>query len=414
MGGAARQLDKTSDRGRRAQRIVVNHSIEADVVLVGAIPAVRSILQVVCQTTGMGFAAVARVTHDRWIACQTLDRVNFGLASGSELPVKTTLCDEIHASHEAIVIDDVSNDPVYANHHTPALYGLQSYISVPIMLADGTFFGTLCAIDSNPAKLSGTPLPETFRLFAQLIAGHIDDQRLLLQTQTLLSESRETSDLREQFIGVLGHDLQNPLAAFEAGTRLLLKEPQTPKSQSILALMEQTAQRMTKLVGHMLDLARGRLAGGIKIEPIDGTPLAATLDHVLAEIRASNPGRRIDAKYHIEQPVHVDHARVAQLFSNLLGNAIAYGSSEHPIVVRAAAQSGHFELSVANSGTPIESDTFNRLFLPFQRGQNDGKGLGLGLYIASQIARAHGGTLTAISDVQETRFTCRLPIKKAV
>lgn len=391
----------------------MNQSLEADIVLVGAIPAVRSILEVACQATGMGFAAVARVTSDRWIACQTLDRVNFGLVSGSELPVKTTLCDEVHAQREAIVIDDVANDPVYAKHHTPEMYGLQSYISVPIILADGSFFGTLCAIDGKPAKLTQTSIPAMFRLFAQLIAGQIDDQRLLLQTQTLLSESRETSDLREQFIGVLGHDLQNPLSAFQAGARLLLREPQTPKAQAILAAMERTADRMSKLVGHMLDLARGRLAGGIKIEPINGAPLATTLDQVLGEIRASNPGRRIDATYEIDQPVHVDHARLAQLFSNLLGNAIAYGSSEHPIVVRAAAESGSFELSVANRGAAIEPDVFKRLFLPFQRGHSDGKGLGLGLYIAAQIARAHGGALSATSNVHETKFTFRLPIKKS-
>lgn len=390
----------------------MNQSFETDVVLVGAIPAVRSILEVACQVTGMGFAAVARVTDDRWIACQTLDRVNFGLGPGSELSVKTTLCDEVHAAREAIVIDDVANDPVYAKHHTPAMYGLQSYISVPIILADGSFFGTLCAIDARPSKLTGTPIPEMFRLFAQLIAGRIDDQRMLLQTQSLLSESRETSDLREQFIGVLGHDLQNPLTAFQAGARLLLREPQTPKAQTILAAMEQTADRMSKLVGHMLDLARGRLAGGIKIEPIGGTPLATTLEQVLGEIRAANPGRRIDATYEIEQPVHVDHARLAQLFSNLLGNAIAYGSSEHPIVVRAGAESGHFELSVANQGDPIEAEVFKRLFQPFQRGNSGGQGLGLGLYIAAQIARAHGGALSAISNVEETRFTFRLPIKQ--
>lgn len=80
----------------------------------------------------MGFAAIARVTEDRWIACAVKDDINFGLAPGGELDVKSTICDEIRASAQPVVIDDVSSDPFYCSHHTPARYGFRSYISMPI------------------------------------------------------------------------------------------------------------------------------------------------------------------------------------------------------------------------------------------------------------------------------------------
>ncbi|HEX2146445.1 MAG TPA: GAF domain-containing protein, partial [Pseudorhizobium sp.] len=150
------------------------HDIQNDIETMQGIPGVRSILGVVCRSTGMGFAAVARVTDDRWVACQVLDNVGFGLPAGGELDVETTLCHEVRGLRDVIVIDNVSEHPVYCNHHTPRLYGLQSYISVPIILPDGRFFGTLCAIDSQPAQLSDAHTIETFKLFAELIGFQFD------------------------------------------------------------------------------------------------------------------------------------------------------------------------------------------------------------------------------------------------
>lgn len=125
-------------------------SFLTDVVAVESIAAVPTILDVVCQTTGMGFAAIARVTDDRWVACAVKDDIAFGLEPGGELSLETTICHEIRQSGTAVVIDHVAEDPAFCGHHTPARYGFQSYISMPIVLPDGTFFGTLCAIDPSP------------------------------------------------------------------------------------------------------------------------------------------------------------------------------------------------------------------------------------------------------------------------
>lgn len=145
-----------------------------DVVAIGKIDIVPKILEIICSSTGMGFAVVARVTEDKWIACSVCDKIGFGLAAGSELNLVTTICNQIRQSSKAVIIDDVSRDEFYAQHPIPALYGFQSYISVPIMRQDGSFFGTLCAIDPKPAKVNNPETIELFTSFAELISFHLD------------------------------------------------------------------------------------------------------------------------------------------------------------------------------------------------------------------------------------------------
>src|ERR1700761_5652766 len=146
----------------------------ADIAAVQAIAAVPRILEVVCRSTGMGFAAVARVTDEKWICCAARDEIAFGLAPGGELGLETTICHEIRQSRQGVVIDHVAEDPNFCGHHTPAKYGFQSYISMPIIRADGTMFGTLCAIDPRPARLNTPETIGMFNLFAELIAAHLD------------------------------------------------------------------------------------------------------------------------------------------------------------------------------------------------------------------------------------------------
>lgn len=121
----------------------MDQAFSSDVERVNRLKAVPTILKVVCRTTGMRFAAVARVTTERWIACSVLDEIDFGLKPGGELQIETTICHEIRQSREPVIIDNVAEDEGWRHHATPAMYGFQSYISMPIILGDGSFFGTL-------------------------------------------------------------------------------------------------------------------------------------------------------------------------------------------------------------------------------------------------------------------------------
>jgi phosphoserine phosphatase RsbU/P len=205
----------------------------------------------------------------------------------------------------------------------------------------------------------------------------------------------------------LGHDLRNPLASMSAGARLLDQTVQTEREHQIIAMMQTTVMRMAGLIDSVLDFARGRLGGGIVLERNDDKPLEPVLTQVVDEFRLASPGRMIDAKFEIDQPVNCDVLRIGQLLSNLLGNALTYGASNKPVFVYAATRNGVFELSVANAGEMIPEAAMDKLFQPFFRAKArpSKQGLGLGLYIASEIARSHGGELRVTSTAEETRFT---------
>ncbi|WP_027229882.1 GAF domain-containing sensor histidine kinase [Phyllobacterium sp. UNC302MFCol5.2] len=389
------------------------HDFQADIDAIARIDAVPTILDVVCRTTGMGFAAVARVTEDRWIACQVLDNIAFGLKPGGELEVKTTICDEIRGSGQAVVIDEVSQDLVYSTHHTPQIYGFQSYISMPITLPDGTFFGTLCAIDPAPARLKNPQVVGMFKLFADLIAFHLDANDRLAKTEAALVDERTISEFREQFVAVLGHDLRNPVASIDSGTRLLLRTPLDEKAEAIVKLIRGSVVRMSGLIDNVMDLARARLGSGVMVEIKRNAELKPTLTQVVDELGSVRPDRVIETSFEFDDPIRSDPLRVGQLLSNLLGNALAHGSEDGAIIVDARTTDDAFELSVTNRGEPIPAESVDQLFLPFFRhGAKTGQqGLGLGLYIASEIAKLHGGVIEVDSNDGKTRFTFRMPLE---
>jgi signal transduction histidine kinase len=388
----------------------VTQSFDDDVAAVARIDSVSKILDVVCRTTGMGFAAVARVTEDRWIACAVRDDISFGLKPGGELKVETTICNEIRASGELVVIDHVAEDAAYCRHKTPQMYGFQSYISVPIRRPDGRFFGTLCAIDPRPARLDTPETISMFKLFAELIGFHLDTYERLSLSEKALGRERETAELREQFIAVLGHDLRNPLTAINASAELLGMSRLDARGARLVAMIQSSAVRIAGLVDNLLDFARARLGSGLSVTPVANSELDTVLEQVIAELRVAWPDRDIATDIDLARPVACDGPRIAQMFSNLLANALTHGAADRPVSVRARSDDRGFDLSVANPGKPIAPDIAERLFQPFARGAGSGQqGLGLGLFIASEIARAHGGTLDLASTAEETRFTFRIP-----
>lgn len=231
-------------------------------------------------------------------------------------------------------------------------------------------------------------------------------------TQEVLRLENETSQFREQFIAVLGHDLRNPLASISAGARILDRTVQSEQEHRVTAMLQSTVIRMSAMIDNVLDFARGRLGGGITLQRDTRKPLQPELEQVIDELRMGSPGREIVADFAIHRSVDCDRTRVGQLLSNLLGNALTHGTSSKPIIVRAETNGAWFELSVANAGAPIQEASLDKLFEPFFREKDRAskQGLGLGLYIASQIAKAHEGTLTVTSTPSETRFAFKMPL----
>ncbi len=386
-------------------------SFARDVAAVSGLDVTPTILNVICHATGMRFAAVARVTADRWVACAVSDEIAFGLEPGGELPIETTICSEIRDSGCLVAIDHVSEDDDFRSHPVPKMYGFESYISVPIFMPSGLFFGTLCAIDPKPANVRNPGTIGLFELFANLIALHLDAQDRLHVSEAALSEERRLAELQNQFVAVLGHDLRNPLSAIQTGALVLLAMPLDEKAKRVATVIDHSATRMSGLIANVLDFARGRLGGGLTVTPMAESGLAQMLEQVAAEIQTAQPERVIHTEIACTQKVDCDRLRIGQLLSNLIANALAHGDPAGEVWVRASTNDEGFELSVSNQGDPIPKTVVDRLFEPFQRGSDssDAEGLGLGLYIASEIARAHAGTLEVTSAPEETRFTLRIP-----
>ena len=153
--------------------------------------AIRAVLERLCAVTQMGFAAVARVTEDRWIACQVIDRIGFGLDPGAELEVQMTICNDIRQTGDYVVIDHVDADIAWQKHPVPIFYGFKSYVSFPVRLADGSFYGTLCAIDPAPRLVNNAAT-------IAIIQGFVRDVSALLSARILAHPTPTQSSTQQQ------------------------------------------------------------------------------------------------------------------------------------------------------------------------------------------------------------------------
>ena len=151
----------------------MDKALQHCVAEVQAISAVPDIMITLAGLTGLRLICVAHVTESSWTACAVMDQLGFGLKPGDPLDVTTTLCEDVRDTGLAIVIDSVDDSPVYRNHPVPLMYGFKSYFSVPLFRPCGTYFGTLCGLDPQPASLNNKTTVTTMRLFAELISKQL-------------------------------------------------------------------------------------------------------------------------------------------------------------------------------------------------------------------------------------------------
>lgn len=397
----------------RTGAVFMKPSIVSDIQSVQSIKAIPSLLRAVVEITGMRFACVARVTPDSWTTCAVEDRLGFGLKPGDGLEVTTTLCNEVRQVNAPIVIGHVSQDATYCQHPTPKMYGFESYISLPLYRVNGEYFGTLCALDPLPAAVSDPKVQAAMRAFCELISVQLEAEQRYDESQAALADVQNTAELREQFIAVLGHDMRTPLGAVITGTDLLLRFDLEPRARIVVESIRRSGQRMARLVDDVLDFARGRLGGGIALEMIETDSLHDSLHQVIAELQRVHPHRLIYCTIEEVGKIRCSPDRICQLLSNVLTNALHYGDRNRPIRVDAYCRNNVFTLSVTNHGTPIPADMVAHLFQPYRRGSTKmpHAGLGLGLYIASEIARSHLGTLNVVSTDEATTFTFLMPLQ---
>lgn len=221
----------------------------------------------------------------------------------------------------------------------------------------------------------------------------------------LRQAERERERHRELFLGTVGHDLRNPLQTIMTAVQVLADSPTlTPQERKTVATIERTADRMRRLIDQLLIFTQG-VAGGVPVhrEWVDPHELC------LAVVREHGASREIAIDDRLAMPISVDGERMTQLIDNLVTNAMRYGSGK--ITLRLTRENNTAVIAVHNHGPPIAPDQFATLFDPYKRAARSHGGVGLGLYIVEQIARAHGGTVHVTSSADAgTTFEVRIPI----
>jgi signal transduction histidine kinase len=320
----------------------------------------------------------------------------------------------VRETSEKVMFNDVATDDVYRNHPIAAQFGIVSYASIPIFRSNGSFFGTLCAIDTEPRDVKHPRVVAMLEMFADIIGRSLETEERLEAQERLVEHERQMAAVQEEFVAVLGHDLRNSVAALNAGVRQLDKEPLSDKARKILPLMGSSIHRMSELIDNIMLHAKSRLGGGIRISATPDAGLEDALNHVVEEVRAAAPDHKITVDLDFDRPVSCDAARVAQAVSNLLSNAVRYADDGSEVAVHGRVSEAEAVISVANRGAPIPESLKQKLFQPYQRGdQTKGEGLGLGLHIASSIAVAHSGQIDVTCDDGLTTFAFRLPLLAA-
>ncbi|MEH6757401.1 MAG: PAS domain-containing sensor histidine kinase [Parasphingorhabdus sp.] len=345
-------------------------------------------------------------------------------SDGHIVKVNRTLADWLQHPPTALVdrpIHDIlsfGGKIAYETHLAPILlmHGSVGEIALDLLDTEQTKIPVIANAAECRAK-TGELLFTRLTLFKA--ADRLTFERSLIEAKVKAEQralvERKAIEIRDQFVAVLGHDLRNPLAAVAAGTRMLTNSGHLDaRDQMIVHEMDASLKRANKLIDDVLDLARGKLGGGFALNYKKNQDLRPVIEQVVTEILVVADDREIIIQLDVGDPVDCDPDRIAQLVSNLLANAVRHGAPDQSIVLAAHKTPKELIISVTNGGEPIPANAIGKLFEPFARGKalNSNQGLGLGLFIVDEIAKAHGGRMIVTSKKAETKFTFQMPLKK--
>ncbi|WP_434391051.1 PAS domain-containing sensor histidine kinase [Melittangium boletus] len=248
-----------------------------------------------------------------------------------------------------------------------------------------------------------------------LVVDVTEQVRQRRAAQRLAEEERTRRDFEQYLIGIVSHDLRNPLSAILLGLQLLLRREGglDARTRQSLERLHVSTERAVRMVRDLLDFTQARLGGGLKVERVPGD-LHVLVRSVFDELLTTHPERELRLELSGDGQGSWDSDRIAQLLGNLLANALKYSPPHSRVTVRSVGQDEAVVLEVHNGGAPIAAEALPRLFQPLQRAVEGtdptSRSVGLGLYIVDQIVRAHGGTIRVESSRETgTTFRVRLP-----
>ncbi|MGA0559956.1 sensor histidine kinase [Larkinella sp. VNQ87] len=403
-----------------------------DIERIKQIPIIPTILDVICQTTGMGFAAVARVTEKRWITCSVRDDIQFGLMPGDELEIETTICNEIRTRQQPVIIDHVREDSVYCQHHTPRMYGFQSYISFPIFQKNGEFFGTLCAIDPHPHALNNARVIGLFSLFTDLIAFHLQQVDLLDHSlgvvQRLDHQLANTLNENRQYRRMSSHNLQEPLRKLRIFSEMLIDASDRKdinQAKHLALKINANARKFSMMIKGLADFVDLEDEESVS-EPVDLNKLIRDVSEQLApQLQAKQAIMEVDDL----PPINGIRLQLEQLFYQLVSNAVKFSREDTPPVITiscqlldswqlpyplpAGAAVRYLAIQIADNGIGIEKSQLEKIFDLFMQlpDKQVREGEGFGLAYCRKVIQNHSGLIRAHSEVGEgTTITVTFPL----
>jgi phosphoserine phosphatase RsbU/P len=351
-----------------------------------------------------------RLAFGRGVTAAEFEALDAASRLGAPMPVREAL-----RARAPVWVDS----PEQLRTRYPALEPLRAkrgehgFAVVPLVVGDGC--PGVIGLTFGPEHVP-TPAERRFvEALAQLGAQAFDRARLFEAEQAARREAEEVGRLQEQLMAVVGHDLRTPLSAISlAAATLARRGGLAPEAAALVERITSSAARMGALIGDLVDLSRARQGVGVSLH-VARIDLGEVVRGALAELDATPDGQNVSFELSGDAALDADRDRLAQVVSNLVANALQHGAGA-PVSVRVTGGDTHVTLAVANAGPPIPPELLPHVFEPFRRGEAYARGAGgpsgnsgLGLFIVSEIVRAHGGTVDARSGREGTVFTVRLP-----
>lgn len=364
--------------------------------------ALPSILRALCGLTNMGFAALVRLDGEVWQACAVDDVEGLGIAAGDTWRTADTFCGKVRETNQPLRLADISSEEARlpATHMANTL-GVMAYFGYPVYRADGSFFGTLCTMGTAPQGCMSAAVIDAASAFSQMIGDRLRAQK----------SSAVPDAVRSKVLSVLGHDLRNPMHSLMAAIEMIQLKPMEPRLQRLMGMVHGSAVRLSELARHTLDYARLQTLDEMPLNIVPAHDCLQTLNTVAAHVRTAYPQRGVDIDASPLSAIDADPGRLEQMLDIVLTHAVKHCGVDQPVRVHCEDMPEGISMRVLVDGYILDAAILAHIFDPFYTvaGEAQTAHLGVGLYLAHAMARAHGGDLTAMLNGTEASFILSLP-----
>lgn len=367
-----------------------------------ATAAISAHLDLIARLIGVHSAFVSQLTSDMMLVLDSYDDQGCAIPPDGVVPLEETFCQHVRATGEAVVIPDAAQDVRVADVATRYQFSIGAYLGVPLLLSDGTLFGTLCALDQQPCQFSQSDI-DLMRIVANQIAAVIEREglhRTLDQTTALAEQRLDTTrtalQRQTELLRVVAHDVRTPLTTITGYTSLLksgLYGVFDDEQSEVLDRIDSAARFINRLANDLVDSAAAdtqRLS--LIIEAFDPQQL---IDRVVGAcmLEATSKGLALSQQSTaLPATIAGDSDRLQQVLFNLLSNALRY-TDHGSVTVHASSGPEMIEFRVEDTGPGIPVEQQQQIWQRYTRVSNHGPGLGLGLYVVRQLVSAMGGSV---------------------